>query len=84
MRTVQEEIPSFISVDGSIYPTILVKCDRERDRNKPGLLGLVKIDGVVYRCIGVERHLPLSRIMPGEVIGLKVEVGSSGKGYVCV
>lgn len=72
--TPSEDIPNFTAVDWEHYPTVFVKCDRERDRDKPGLLGPVKINGVMlYNCVGVERHLPLRPIQPGEIIGLVVE-----------
>jgi len=52
---------------------VVVECDKERDRNAPGLRGDVIIDDELYECIGVERHLPAFPIQPGEVIGLLVK-----------
>lgn len=51
----------------------LVCCDIERNRDNPGLTDTqVMIDGEVFECIGVERHMPATPIAPGERIGLLV------------
>ena len=51
----------------------IVYCDRERDRDEPGLPGtLVSIDGELFKCIGVERQPKGGTIRAGEEIGLLV------------
>jgi predicted HAD superfamily Cof-like phosphohydrolase len=50
----------------------MVECDKERDRENSGLRGPVYIDGELYECTAVERHLPAFPIQPGERIGLLV------------
>ena len=49
----------------------LVDCDRERNRDDPGLVGPVKVAGRVYECIRVERTLAARPVIhAGETIGL--------------
>jgi hypothetical protein len=49
----------------------LVDCDRERNRDNPGLVGPVKVAGRFYECIRVERTLDARpAIHAGETIGL--------------
>jgi hypothetical protein len=49
----------------------LVDCDRDRPRDAPGLVGPVKIAGMLYECIAVERTLSTRpTIHAGETIGL--------------
>lgn len=51
----------------------IVECDKERDREHTGLPGIdVLIDGELFHCTGVERHVPAFPIQPGERIGLLV------------
>lgn len=72
-----DDIPSFTSVGWwywKQWPVAYVPCDRERDRQNTGPPGAeVVIDGRHYRVIAVERHMPLTPIKPGEIIGLMVE-----------
>lgn len=58
----------------------LVGCDKERDREKTGIVGPVLIDGEPYECTGVERRLPAFPIAPGEEIGLLVREQSPEDG----
>lgn len=51
-----------------------VECDKERDRNNPGLSGVeVEIDGERFKCVAVERYMPATPIRKGEPIGLLVK-----------
>jgi guanosine-3',5'-bis(diphosphate) 3'-pyrophosphohydrolase len=50
----------------------VVECDRERDRECSGLIGLVVIDGEPFECVSVERHALGFSIQPEEPIGLLV------------
>jgi hypothetical protein len=68
-------IPEFIpngwrEIKGSGW-LALVDCDRDRNRENPGLVGPVKIAGKLYECIAVERTLDARpTINAGETIGL--------------
>lgn len=70
------EIPTFKATewrrDKGRGWTASVACDRERDRDKHGLIGKVEIDGEIFECVGVERFMPRRPIAKGEVIGLLV------------
>ena len=49
----------------------LVDCDRERNRDNPGLVGPVKVAGRFYECMRVERTLDTRPVIhAGETIGL--------------
>lgn len=69
--------PSFVSygwyrIRGRGW-SALVECDIERPRDNTGLIGTkVSIDGEIFECVAVERHLPLTPIAKGERIGLLV------------
>lgn len=75
------DIPEFTNIsDGKIWWRIKgkgwackVACDKERDRDDPGLSGgLVRIDGELFYCIGVDRFMPAVPIQEGEGICLVV------------
>lgn len=70
-------LPRFSSTEWFNVPkgrVAIVACDKERPRGNTGLVGHpVEIDGVMYRCIGVESHMPATPIAQGELIGLLVE-----------
>lgn len=71
-----EQIPSFKSMewirDKGWGWQATVECDRERDRDNPGLIGKVEIDGEIFECIGCSRFMPRRPIRKGELIGLVV------------
>jgi len=53
----------------------IVRCDRERPRDKSGLDGSqVLIDGAIYDCVGVACDMPATPIREGEIIALYVKV----------
>lgn len=78
------DIPSFVSygwyrVRGRGW-CAAVECDQERPRDKPGLEGQpVSVDGEIFDCIGVERHMPGFPIQKGERINLLVRERVDGQ-----
>lgn len=56
---------------------VVVECDQERDRTRPGLEGAeVIIDGERFDCVAVERRVPGSQIALGEKVSLIVRDAS--------
>jgi hypothetical protein len=55
-------------------PVFAVKSDRTMNRDKPECIGWpVLLEGKLWEVIGCERHMPMTPISPGEVIGLLVK-----------